>query len=215
MASFKKYYRDIFTTLGHPLTNATGIPSEELSRHAKRLGVRIPRSLRDYYAVAGREKLFNRCHNRLLAPKNCSIDKRNLIFMEENQAVVLWSVSTRSSVANDPAVFQAVNDEPITWVREHKKCSVFLGVMLHYQAVSGGFRYVGSAPSPDNLHEKLKVGWTFIGEVNQLWAFSRRNQVVCVMFSDLPFQPAMMIRAGGKTKADLHAIEDFLSVSLR
>ena len=135
--------------------------------------------------------------------------------MEENQAVVWWAVSTRSPTSADPAVYQGVNDEPISWVREHRRFSVFLAVMLHYQAVSGGFAHFGSAAAPDNVHEKLRNGWRYAGEVNQLWAFARPNQVVCVTPSGgLPFQPAMMFLAGGRTKKDLQAIEDFFSVSL-
>lgn len=68
---------------------------------------------------------------------------------------------------------------------------------------------------PENIHEALKKDWNYVGEVNQLWAFNRRNQVICVTpGGGLPFQPAMMLLAGAKTEADLHAIEKSLSVSL-
>ena len=134
--------------------------------------------------------------------------------MEENQAVVWWAVATGPR-SGDPSVFQGVNDEPITWVREHRKCSVFLSVMLHYQAVSGGFRWFGSAASPENVHEKLKKDWNYVGELSQLWAFNRQNQVVCVTpGGGLPFQPAMMLLAGARTKSDLRSIEESLSVTL-
>jgi hypothetical protein len=215
MASFTKYFRMIFETFGYPLTRSAALPAKELSDQEKRLGVRIPTALREYYLVAGRERRFSVCHNRLLAPKNWSIDKKKLIFMEENQAVVWWAVATGSLRSGDPSVFQGVNDEPITWVREHRKCSVFVAVMLHYQAVSGGFRYFGSASSPEKVHEILKKDWRYVGELNQLWAFNRQNQVVCVTpGGGLPFQPAMMILAGGKTRSDLRAIEESLSVAL-
>jgi hypothetical protein len=215
MASFKPYFRAIFDRFGYPLKNGAKVPAEELSATEKRLGVPIPRAVRDYYLVAGRERRFNTCHNRLLPPKGWSIDKKNLIFMEENQTVVWWAVSTRNPRSNDPAVFQGVNDEPITWVREHRRFSVFLALMLHYQAVSGGFRHLGSAAAPDNIHEKLKHGWNYVGEVNQVWAFSRQDQVVCVTpGGGLLFQPAMMLLAGGKAKRDLQSIGESLSVTL-
>jgi len=214
MASFKKYYRAIFETFGYPLTQGARLPATVLSDQEKRLRVRIPEALRDYYLVAGRERRFSTCHNRLIAPKNWSINKKKLVFMEENQAVVWWAVTMGGAMSRDPSVSQGVNDEPITWVREHRKCSVFLAVMLHYQAVSGGFRYFGSAASPENVHEKLRE-WNYVGELNQLWAFNRQNQVVCVTpGGGLPFQPAMMLLAGGKTRSDLRSIEDSLSLTL-
>jgi hypothetical protein len=216
MASFKKHFREIFDTLGYPLTDRAGLPSKVLVETEKRLGAKIPMALRDYYLVAGRERRFNTCHNRLLAPQKCMIDHQKLIFMKENQTVVWWSVSTRNPDSNDPPVFQGANDKPIAWVREHRKCSTFLTVMLHYQAVSGGFRFFGSTGSPDNVHELLKRGWNYAGELNQLWAFNRQNQVVCVTpGGGLPFMPAMILRAGGKTRNDMRSIEESLLVTLK
>lgn len=215
MASLKGQFRAMFDRFGYPLTSRAKSSVAELAAAEKRLGIRIPAAVRDYFLVAGRERRFNTCHNRILAPKSWSVDKKNLLFMEENQNVVLWAVSTRSPKAADPPVFQGVNDEPITWVREHRRFSVFLEVMLHYQAVSGAFAHLGSAAAPDDVHQKLKNGWKYAGEVNQLWAFGKQNQVVCVTVGGgLPFQPAMMLLAGGKTKRDLAAIEESLSVSL-
>jgi hypothetical protein len=214
MDKFKDLYRATFGRFGYPLTPGSRVPSGTLSILEQRLRVRIPPALRHFCLVAGRERRFNLCHNRLLAPKDWYLDKDKLVFMEENQAVVSWAVSVKGKSA-DPAVFQAVNDDQATWVREHRKCTVFLTVMLHYQAVSGGFRFIGSAECPDDVHEKLKDGWTFVGEVNQLWAFSRQNQVICVTpGGGLPFQPAMVLLAGGKTKRDFQGIEESLSVRL-
>jgi hypothetical protein len=216
MASFKSLYRAIFATFGHPLSERTGLSSELLTAAEKRLGVQIPAALRDYYRVAGRERRFNTCHNRLLPPRDWSLDRQRLMFMEENQGAVLWSISTRNPESVDPRVFQGINeeDEPITWAREHRRCSEFLAVMLHWQAVSGGFRFLGSAASPDDVHRALKKGWNHVGEINQVWAFNRQNQVVCISASSLPFLPPMMLHAGGKTRRDLQSIEQSLSVTL-
>jgi hypothetical protein len=216
MASFKKYYRTMYQTFGYPLTGRTALPSEVLTTVEKRLGVRVPAALRDYYLIAGRERRFSACHNRLLPPAKWTIDKHRLIFMEENQGVVWWGVSTRNPGSDDPPVSQGINDEPITWHPEHRKCSVFLAVMLHYQAVSGGFRFYGRADAPDPSNYRFEErGWTYYGEVNSLLAYSRRNQVVCLMPpSDLPFMQKWSVLAGGKTKADLQAIEAELGMAV-
>src|SRR5690349_13306014 len=143
MPSFRRYYRGIYDAFGYPLSERTALSPEVLDAGRKRLGVPVPRALRDYYLVAGRERRFNSCHNRLLPPSKWTVDQRRLVFMEENQAVVYWGVGTRNPDADDPAVWQGVNGEPIAWYAEHRKCSVFLAVMLHYHAVNGGFPFCG------------------------------------------------------------------------
>lgn len=216
MASFKKFYRTIFHMFGYPLTVRTALSSEMLAAEERRLGVRVPAALRDYYLVAGRERRFNSCLNRLLLPQKWTLDKQRLIFMEENQWVCWWGVSIRNPDSDDPPVSQGINDEPITWYPEHRNCSVFLAVMLHYQAVSGGFRYCGRAYAPENSEYRFEErGWTYYGEVGSMLAYSRPNQVVCIMPpSDLPFMQNWSVLAGGKTKRDLKTIAADLGVMI-
>jgi len=218
MPSFREYYRTLYLTFGYPLNERTAVSPRVLAAAEKRLGVRIPAALRDYYLVAGRERRFGACHNRLLAPQEWRIDKHRLIFMEENQCVVWWGVSTRNPKSQDPPISQGVNDEPITWVREHRRCSVFLAVMFHYQAVSGGFRFCAAADAGDGPnYDLVEHGWTYYGEVNSLMAFSRPNQVVCLMPAMLPFMDKMTVSvlAGAKTNGDLQAIADDLGLTFQ
>jgi hypothetical protein len=144
MASFKKYYQGIYSTFGYPLTERDGVSANVMSAAERRLGVRVPAALRDYYAVAGRARRFNTSLNRLLRPSHWCIERQRLIFLEENQKVFWWGVSTRNPRLDDPPVSQGINDDPIVWDRpDHRLCSVFLAVMLHYQAVEGGFECSG------------------------------------------------------------------------
>jgi hypothetical protein len=215
MASFKKYYRTLFETFGYPLTERTAVSAEAVAAAQKRLGVRIPAALRDYYLVAGHEHRFNTCCNRLLPPPKWTVSKQRLLFMEENQWAGWWGVSTRNPDSDDPPVSQGIKYEPIIWYRAHRKCSVFLAVMLHYQAVSGGFRFCGRADAPDQFDYCFEEqGWTYYGEGNALEAYSRRNQVMCLMPpGDLPFMQKWSILAGGKTKRDLQAIATDLGLT--
>jgi len=216
MPSFQKYYRNLFRTFGYPLTERSAISANMLAAAEKRLGVKIPRALQDYYLVAGRERRFGRCHNRLLAPEAWVVDRQRLIFMEENQAVILWGVSLRNPGADNPSVFQGINDDPIQWALEHRKFSMFLAVMLHYQAVCGGFRFCAQADAPDGSAYRFEEeGWTHYGEVNSLQAYSRANQVVCLMRpGNLPFMQNWSVLAGGKTRRDLQAIGADIGVHL-
>jgi hypothetical protein len=214
MPAFKKYYSTLFRSFGYPLSSGTSNSADLLDRSARRLGVRLPRSLKDYYLVAGRERRFSACHNRLLRPTEWWVDRGRLIFMEENQCVVWWGVSVRNANSVDPAVSQGINDEPISWYPEHRKCSVFLAVMLHYQAVSGGFPFYGRADAPEESSYRFEEnGWKYYGEVNSLQAYSRPNQVVCLMPpGDLPFMQRWSVLAGGKTNPDLQTIAADLGV---
>ena len=215
MASFKSYFRHLYATFGYPLTHRHGLSSDALTAVGRRLAVRIPAALRDYCLIAGRERRFNTSHNRILPPREWKIDKRRLIFMDENQVVVRWGVSVRNSRSDNPPVSQGINGEPIAWYPEHRKCPVFLAVMLHYNAVSGGFRFCARANAPENPGYRLEDrGWTCYGEVNALRAYSRRHQVLCLLPPcELPFMDKWSVLVGGKTGADLSAITEELGVT--
>lgn len=214
--SFKTYYRTIYSTFGYPLSERTALPPGVLAEAGKRLGVRVPAALRDYYLVAGRERRFNTCHNRLWPPSEWTLDRHRLLFMEENQCVVWWGVSTRNPDSEDPPVSQGIEDERIIWYPEHRKCSVFLGVMLHYQAVNGGCRFCGTADFPQPSSYRFEEhGWTCYGEMRSMLAYSRPNQVVCLMPpGESLWTQGTSVWAGGKTKADLRAIADELGVAV-
>jgi hypothetical protein len=215
MSSFKSYYGEIYESFGYPLTERTSLSAKLLAAAEKRLGMQIPAALRDYYLVAGGERRFNLCHNHLIPPQKWDIDKQRLIFMEENQCVVWWGFSTRTPGSDDPSVWQGVNDEPIKWFLEHRKCSVFLAVMLHYQAVAGGLPFCGTGSATADCLDRLQSGWSYYGQVNGMRAYSRSNQVVCFMPpGDLPFMNSMSALAGAKTKGDLQAIADDLGLAL-
>ncbi len=217
MERFKTYFQNIYATFGYPLTERTALSPDALDAAGERLGVKVPAALRDYYLVAGRERRFNTSLNRLLSTSDWTIDKKRLIFMEENQSVVCWGVSIRNPDSDDPPVSQGIDDdESFTWHPEHRKCSVFLAVMLHYQAVSGGCRYCGGGDAPEQSSYRFEAhGWTYHGQVTSMSAYSRPNQVVCVMPpGPLRFMQNWRVLAGGKTKRDLETIAAEVGVTL-
>jgi hypothetical protein len=206
--SFQPFYRRIFDSFGYPLTRRAAMAGPSLRASEKSLGIAAPPALRDFYAVAGRERRFSHSHNRVLSPRDWFVDKGRLVFMEENQAVVLWGVSLRMPHDDDPPVDQAVNhDGELRWSRVSRHCSRFLAVELHYQAVCGGFRHCAAASPPDGLKRRLKGSWSCLGTVNRLTAYSRPNQVLCV-------EPDFGVLLAGKTRTDLRAIERDLGLDL-
>jgi hypothetical protein len=69
------------------------------------------------------------------------------VFLEENQCVVFWGVEVGTVPEDDPPVYQAeyVRGRPTEWYLEHKRCSEFLIVMLHLQAVWAGYDFLGGS----------------------------------------------------------------------
>ena len=198
-SNFRDLYRSIYSRFGFPLEPNHGIGAADLDATEKVNGIALPRALREYYEVAGREEHFNSAHNRIHAPCDWRVDGDRLVFMEENQGVVLWSASLNS--ADDPTVWQAFNDDKLEWFEECERTSVFLAVMLHYQAVQGGMSFVGMSYLPDDMDESLESGrWTCFGTVNRLTAYSRDGQVVCT-------EPEMGLMVGANSEASVFQLE--------
>src|SRR5262249_12439060 len=177
---FSAQYRSIFETVGYQLAPEDGTPESDIRSADQRLGTVAPDAMREYYLVAGRERQFNTIYNRLRPPAEWCIDQSKLIFMEENQVVVVWGVRATAEPAADPPVCLGANNERIYWHKEHDRCSVFLKVMVLWQGVFGAaLPYGDVAPVSLGLRRKLRQNWIFVGEVNKMQAFCREGQVVC------------------------------------
>lgn len=192
MGSFADTYRTTYATLGHPLEAADELSASRQEAAENRLGIRIPKALREYYRVAGAEENFNRIFNRLLDPKDWFLDAERLVFMEENQAVVFWGVAATDTPTDDPPVFLGVNGDPIAWYPEHAHCSAFLQVMLHWHGAFGGaMKYCSTARVSSQFSKKLKRGWRLVGEINKMRAYNRDGRAICLLkWDDWPGQPA-------------------------
>src|SRR4051794_31829687 len=105
-ANLQNDYRTLFGSLGYPLAARDGISEPQLAKAEKKMGVRLPGALRDYYLVAGRERSLNHAFNHLCMPGEWEVEASKLIFMEENQTVVVWGVTATSPPTQDPRVFQ-------------------------------------------------------------------------------------------------------------
>ena len=115
MTSFAALYARTFKTLGYALKPRDGVAESRVSASEKRLGIRLPPSLHDYYRVAGNERLFNCIHDRLLSPDKWFLDNGRLVFMEENQRVVFWGTLATGKPQRDPPVHQAGSGLVFRW----------------------------------------------------------------------------------------------------
>jgi pimeloyl-ACP methyl ester carboxylesterase len=211
VTDFVEEYRQAFNLLGRRLRHRDEIPHKELLAAEKQLGLRLPAALREYYRVAGRADDFNRAHDRLLRPADCTIESRKLVFMVENQAVILYGIPAGPQpIGDDPPVFMGYNDEPIRWYKVNGRCSAFLLVMLHVQAAFGGaMPNCASAQVRAGLRKVLDRGWSFVGEFYQMRAYHKPGRVICF---EKEGDDSRRVYVGAKSEAELSAVASDLSL---
>jgi hypothetical protein len=208
---FGQIYVQAYATLGLDLTENDAISEQFLSRFERKMKIRLPRALRAYYVLAGNEIEFNTVFERLLPPTEWWFDDGKLVFMEENQAVVVWGVEITKRPPQDPPVFQGVNVEAkrLEWHLEHEQCSVFLTTMLHWQGAYGGaMSYTETAVVPPQLRERLDAEWSLVGEVNAMRAYNRPGEAICL----LEWEDNWRVFAGASKKSMLSRLARELGI---
>jgi hypothetical protein len=205
MVSFVERLKSTFATLVGALTPEDGQPEASISVAEARLGLRLPAVLREYYLRAGRFDRFNCAHNQLVRPEEWSVDRGKLVFLEENQCVVFWGVDAGTLPEDDPPVYQGENvrGRPTEWYLEHKRCSEFLIVMLHLQAVWAGYDFLGGSSITSEALTTFLIGWTSAGSVNELSAYNREGVAACVLES----KDASQLYMGGRSEREFELIE--------
>ncbi len=214
MINYLAEYRSVFLTLGYELRSVDGYSKSQIVDAEARLKITLPLSLRGYYLVAGRESKFNQVFNHLLAPDQWSIDSDRLVFMEENQAVVLWGVPSSLMAMEDSPVFQGVNGKQVAWQVEHESCSTFLKVMIHWHGTFGGAMshpIVGYVDG-DAIRKQLDREWNFIGEVNQMRCYNQQGCAVCFLKWEDPLQSKLglspwRVFAGANSESNLQMLQ--------
>ncbi len=202
--SFAEWLKTTFATLVRPLMPDDGEPETGISAVEARLKLRLPAVLREYYLLAGRFDRFNRAHNELRRPGDWTVEGGKLVFLEENQCVVFWGVEASTLPEDDPPVHQAENirGRPAEWFLEHERCSEFLIVMLHLQAVWGGYEFLGGSEVKQEAVTKFLNGWTAAGTVNQLSAFNREGAAACIIQD----KNSLQLYVGGRTEREFEFI---------
>jgi hypothetical protein len=209
MVEFADKYRQVFASLGRPLRRRDGTPQKEIVAAEKQLGLHAPTALRDYYRVAGRATDFNCAHDRLLPPASWCIETRKLVFLEENQAVVLYGTVAGLEPGDDPPAFMGANDDPIRWRKVNGRCSDFLLVMLHWEAAFGGaMPHHGTVPVRPGLRKLLDRDWSFVGEVNRMRAYHKPGRALCF----LRWDDSWRVFAAASTEPELAAMASELNL---
>ena len=174
-------YRDAFAVVGYELGTADAVPDDEISRAETRLGCTIPLALRSFYRLAGNASRVMDHYDHLLWPEDWWLDGARLVFLTENQSVVLYAVDTSVGKA-DPAVLMSSNAEPFEWFEVCASCSEFLRVMVHWEGAFGGAMPVtATARVAKSIRSSLEVRLQLAGEVNSMWAYGKPGLAVCLV----------------------------------
>jgi hypothetical protein len=204
-------YRTAFAALDLPLQPEHGMDAATIALMPLE-GLRLPKALAEYYAVAGNELVLNQCYDRLLPPDEVFVESGRIAFMEENQVVVYWGVrgladdsnhdsNHDSNTANgNPPLEQGANNEgePIDWYSELTDCASFLITMLYWHAsFGGGLEFCGSAVVAPDLKETLEQRFDVIGTIDTLTAYGRKG---CALSFSKMFDDEYQLFAGFSTE---------------
>lgn len=212
MNSFDRQYIDAFLSVGRSLSDHDAMPEGDLLAAEHRLGVRIPEALVRFYSVAGRAADFMDHYDHLLPPKDWSAEANKLLFLAENQAVVLYGAGLEPLGVKNPPVFMCTNQPPFEWHEVCGSTSEFLEVMLRWECAFGGaMAHTATGQATPSLVDLLKAkAWRNVGEVNEMRAYSKHQRALChVQWSD-----GWRVFAGATSEADLKAIGEELGIEL-
>src|SRR5439155_8456508 len=102
-----------------PIVAGDGCDDDELRAAEARLGLPLPVSLRQAYALIGKRDDLTRVQDRLLPPAKLRIDDTGevLVFRVENQNVAQWGVPLRVVSEPDPPLVFRQRSRPLAeWV---------------------------------------------------------------------------------------------------
>ena len=186
-----------------PIGKSDGFSETAISQAEQRLGLTLPRLLREFYLLVGRREGINSAYNRLLDPEDLFVDNNTLVFYEENQAICVWGVSLGNFSEEDPSVVRKDStDKALVWEADFDHFSQFLTAMLFMQAVNGGMRHhgVGTAASvqASSDWEVIRLGGSWNNTVLM------RDGVVLYIFGN---EPGPEVFGSAKSKRRLLALE--------
>ncbi|MET3026999.1 SMI1/KNR4 family protein [Flavobacterium sp. UW10123] len=113
----------------------------------KKLNVKLPSKLKEYYLELGKEENLNYCFNRLLKPENeiGFSDDDFLFFYEENQNVAFWGIKKEDlSLVNPPVYGNYDTIEKSDWEIETETIEDFFLLMAVFNGTLGGLQFNGN-----------------------------------------------------------------------
>ena len=138
MDTFWQHYTELAAVVYPPLTPTDGVEDSILLAAEARLGVLLPRRLRECYLLTGKRSDMHRSLDVLLPPQELKLASETIIFYLENQGVVVWGIRIADAHLEDPPVYLAANESRLVWELAWDHLSGFLHFMLLWQAMGVG-----------------------------------------------------------------------------
>jgi hypothetical protein len=132
--------------LGREWRAPDGLSRKIVDKAEARLGIRIPSSLKCFYLTLGAVPELCSIHNIIFGPEGLEVDEGYLIFMDENQSVVLWGIKKRDLKKSDPIIWQR-NNTSDEWYSEEKTLAELLASMFDWYESLGVLRPVAARPN--------------------------------------------------------------------
>lgn len=150
--------------LDRKLSNEDGIQEQAIQAAESRLGMRLPKALRDFYAYIGNLEIFRSsvvCFTNL---EDLEIIDGKMIFLVDNQGTCYWALGEDDWERGYLRFYDQQE-----WYRDFP-IDEFIYIMLHVQCVFGGYKHVGVVNVDDfeNVNEFLEFqkdvvrGWTLV-----------------------------------------------------
>lgn len=174
--------------IGRSLTNADGYDIASIKEVEAKLGQGIPEQLKEFYTTIGKLDIFMSSFQRFIKPEDLFYEDGKLVFLEENQAVCYWGISTENS-EKDPLVYQAQNIDNAIWNSEEILLSDFLKMMLYGQCAEGGYQFSGAIYDMDRhelfeFTEQLTItNWQKVVDHNN-WVIYENDRKLIWYFTD-------------------------------
>lgn len=120
--------------LGRKLKKSESIDISRIQTQEEKLGIQLPKALKNFYLSVGKNALFTEGFQRFAEVEELFAIDGKLVFLEENQAVVHWSVG----LADEQTIFQTTDKDfsgskKVEWFAEEFELEQFLEMLLYFQ----------------------------------------------------------------------------------
>ena len=163
--------QDFIAEWHSPLKPGDGYSAAELDAAEKRLGLKLPLALREWYQLAGKRKDITAAQNFLRSPDRLYTQEedgaRVLCFYTENQAVVNWGVLVSDLNLDDPPVYL---DE--TGTIENQTLSEFITQMVILETACFGGKFGGNSSANSDTLTIVEQNFVLLGFPEWHWPVS-------------------------------------------
>ena len=164
--------KDFIAEWHKPLEEGDGYSAAEIDAAEKRLGVKLPEALREWYTLAGRRKDITAAQNFLRLPERLYQAQEDLeqsiceviYFYTENQAVVNWGIFVSDLTLDDPPVYL---DE--TGAIENQTLSEFITQMVVLETACFGTAFGGNSAADLKALETVEQNFVPLGFPKWRW----------------------------------------------